>query len=326
VRLLKYLLIFLMLSFFVCNGFLYAEEVKPSGSSGAETKAPEAKDVEKSIKTATDQQVNAPEKEAPKAEVPKEPPPPDFTASASVAFLNRYIFRGYRIGESGLVIQPSVTASYKGFTFTYWGNFDTHQKNTESATFASEGQAGYNETDLTLSYTYGIDKLSLTGGYIHYDLRYANSTDEFFLTLAYDMLTKPTLTVYQDVNSYPGTYVNLSFAHSFSLPKDISLDLGASIGYECGQGRYWETYQPVTGTYTGPRYHGFHDGMVKVGLTIPVTKAFLVQPVFQYYFPLSSDSNKTYGTDPTTDLRTSYNPNGYLTSSQVYGVNFVYNF
>ena len=320
-RLLKYLLLLLILSFFACTGILYADEVTPSGPPVTETKAPEGKIPEK----AADQAVVAPGKEAPKAEAPKEEPPA-FTASTSVAFLNRYIFRGYRIGESGLVIQPSVSASYKGFTFTYWGNFDTHQKNTVSATFASEGQAGYNETDLTLSYTYGIDKLSLTGGYIHYDLRYANSTDELFLTFAYDILTKPTLSIYQDVNAYPGTYINLSLAHSFALPKDITLDLGASIGYECGQGRYWQTYQPVTATYTGPRYHGFHDGMVKVGFTIPVTKAFLVQPVFQYYFPLSSDSNKTYGTDPTTDLRVSYNPNGYLTSSQVYGVNFVYNF
>ena len=325
-RSLKYLMLFFVLSFFACAGLLYADEAKPSGSSGTEMKAPEGKDLDKAVKTETDKVAAAPEKEGPKAEAPKEPPPPAFTGSASVAFLNRYIFRGYRIGESGLVIQPSVSASYKGFTGTVWGNFDTHQKNTESAAFAGEGQSGYNETDLTLSYTYGIDKLSLTGGYIHYDLRYAKSTDEVFVTLAYDIITKPTLSVYQDVNAYPGTYINLSFAHSFNLPKDITLDLGAAFGYECGQGRYWETYQPTTGTYTGSRYHGLHDGMVKVGFTIPVTKAFLVQPIFQYYFPLSSDSNKTYGTDPATDLRVSYNPNGYLTSSQVYGVNFVYNF
>ena len=134
------------------------------------------------------------------------------------------------------------------------------------------------------------------------------------------------MSVYQDINAYPGTYLNLSFAHSFNLPKDITLDLGASFGYECGQGRYWETYQPTTGTYTGSKYHGLHDGMAKIGFTIPVTKAFLVQPIFQYHFPLSSDSNKTYGTDPATGLRIANNPSGYLTSSQVYGVNFVYNF
>lgn len=289
-RILKCIMICLLLSSFVGIDHLHAEEVKP----------PEA------------------------GTVPA--PAPEVTGSASMAFLNRYIFRGYQIGKSGLVIQPSASISYKGFSFIYWGNFDTHQSNTTSATFAGEGQSGYNETDLTLSYTYQVGKLSLTGGYVHYELRYAKSTGEFFVTTACDVITKPTLSIYQDVSAYPGTYVNLSFAHSFNLPKDITLDLGASFGYESGQGRYWETYQPSTATYTGSKYKGLHDGMVKAGFTIPVTKAFLIQPVYQYYFPLSADSNRTYGIDPTTGLRISNNPMGYLTSSQVFGVNFVYNF
>ncbi len=315
-KLARYLLLFFVLSFFACTGILHADEAK----------APEAKGIDKTIKVAGDQAAEGAQKEVPKADAPKAEEPPALTGSVSTAVLNRYIFRGYRIGESGLVIQPSVSASFKGFTATYWGNYDTHQTNTTSATFASEGQGGYNETDLTLSYTYTINKLSLTGGYIHYELRYAKSTGEFFTTIAYDMLTKPTLSVYQDVSAYPGTYLNLSFAHSFNLPKDITLDLGASFGYEAGQGRYWETYQPSTADYSGSKYKGFHDGMVKAGFTIPVTKAFLVQPVYQYWFPLSADSNRTYGTDPASGLRIPYNPNGYLTSSQVYGVNFVYNF
>ncbi len=312
-RIEKWLCLFVMLSLLLCGGVVHGDEAKTPDVKAPEAKAPEGKTAD-----AKAAETKAPETAA--------PPAPDLTASASVAFLNRYIFRGYRIGESGLVIQPSASIAYKGFAFTYWGNFDTHQTNTTSAVFAGEGQSGYNETDLTLSYTHSIDKLSLTGGYIHYELRYAKSTGEFFITMAYDMLTKPTFSMYQDVSAYPGTYLNLSFAHSFGLPKDITLDLGASFGYYSGQGRNWETYQPATADYTGSKYKGLHDGMVKVGFTIPVTKAFIVQPVYQYYFPLSADSNRTYGTDPATGLRIPYNPNGYLTSSQVYGVNFVYNF
>ena len=313
-RIFKCVMLCLLLSFFVSIGCLHAEEVKPP-----EAKAPDA--------ATAPAPVPAPEAKAPEtAAAPAPAPAPEVTGSASVAFLNRYIFRGYRIGESGLVIQPSASLSYKGFTFTYWGNLDTHQKNTTSATFAGEGQSGYNETDLTLSYTYGIDKLSLTGGYIHYELRYAKSTGEFFVTMAYDILTKPTFSMYQDVSAYPGTYMNMSFAHSFNLPKDITLDLGASFGYLSGQGRNMQTYQPATADYTGSKYKGFHDGMAKVGFTIPVTKAFLIQPVYQYYFPLSADSNRTYGVDASSGLRIPYNPNGYVPCSQVYGVNFVYNF
>jgi hypothetical protein len=299
-----------IVSLFICAGILYAQETKISGPPGPEVKAGDGAVQEKPAE----------------AKAPEKPPEDKVTGTASVTVLNRYIFRGYQIGKSGLVIQPSLSASYKGFSATYWGNIDTNQRNTTSAVFADEGHKGFNEADLTLSYTYTVEKFSLTGGYIYYDLRYANSTEEFFVTLAYDMLTKPTFSMYQDINAYPGTYMNLSFAHSFSLPKDITVDLGASFGYEAGQGRYWQTFQPATGDYTGSKYKGFHDGMVKAGLTIPVTKAFLVQPLVQYYFPLSGDSNRTYGINPATGLRIPYNPNGYLTSNWVYGVNFAFNF
>jgi hypothetical protein len=291
--------------FFLCIGAkgILAEEAKPSEAKPAEVKTSEAKPAEKL-------------------------PEDKVTGSASMATLNRYIFRGYQIGGSGLVFQPSLTASYKGFSVGFWGNIDTNQRNTTTAFFNSReiGKKGWDETDLTLSYTYTIRKLSLTGGYIYYNLKYAEDTEEFFLTFAYDILTKPTLSIYQDVNAYPGTYVNLSFAHSFPLPKDISLDLAASFGYENGQGGFWKTYQASNAGYTGSKYSGFHDGMLKAGLTIPVTKAFSIQPSLAYWFPLSGDAKRTMGTDSTTGLRIPFNHNGYLEENWVYGVNFAYSF
>ncbi|MGD0283877.1 MAG: hypothetical protein ABSB95_16135, partial [Dissulfurispiraceae bacterium] len=63
----------------------------------------------------------------------------------------------------------------------------------------------------------------------------------------------------------------------------------------------------------------FHDGMVKAGLTIPVTKMLSAQPVIQYWFPLSSDaSKKTNGI--------SYNPDGYLADIFVFGLNLTFSF
>ncbi|HVN97128.1 MAG TPA: hypothetical protein VMT62_11915 [Syntrophorhabdaceae bacterium] len=260
------------------------------------------------------------------ADKAKEPETPKVTGSGSIGFYNQYIFRGYEIGKSGLVIEPSLTESYKGFTATFWGNVDSNERNTTSAVFGNEGRKGWDETDFSLSYTYTISKLSLTGGYTYYALKYAEETEELWLTLALDVLTKPTLSVYQDIQSYKGTYFNLAFAHSFTLPKDITLDLGASFGYEIGESNYWKTYQTATGDYTGSKYRGFHDGMVKAGLTIPVTKAFTIQPLVQYWFPLSSNANKTFGTDPATGLKIAYNPNGYVPDNLIYGVGFTYSF
>jgi len=47
------------------------------------------------------------------------------TLSADVAFLSQYIWRGYELSKDSLVIQPSVTVAYKGFSLNLWGNFDT---------------------------------------------------------------------------------------------------------------------------------------------------------------------------------------------------------
>lgn len=251
---------------------------------------------------------------------------PRVTGAGSVGVYNQYIFRGYEIGKSGLVIQPALTASYKGFSASFWGNVDTNARNTTSAVFTNERRKSWDETDLTLSYTYAINKLSMTGGYVYYNLEYAEETEEVFLSLAYDMLTKPTLSVYQDINAYKGTYLNLSFAHSFPLSNEITLDLGASFGYFVGETNYWRTFEEGTGDYTGGKYEGFHDGMVKAGLTIPVTKAFSIQPMVQYWFPLSGDAKKTYGHNPDTGLRIAKNPNGYVMGNLVYGVGLTYSF
>ena len=113
------------------------------------------------------------------------------TGNGTLGVYNQYIFRGYEIGGSGLVIQPSLTASYKGFTASFWGNIDTNQRSTKTADFSSESmdhKKGWNETDLTLSYTYPIGKLSLTGGYIYYNTKYAVETEEVFATIAYDVI------------------------------------------------------------------------------------------------------------------------------------------
>jgi hypothetical protein len=271
-------------------------------------------------KKADDPTLEKPAEETKKVEEPK------VTGVGSIGFYNKYIFRGYEIGTENFVAQPSLSASYKGFTATFWGNYDSNQRNSTSAVFTNQGRSGIDEVDVTLSYTYAIQKLSLTGGYIYYNLKYAEDTEEFFFTLAYDMIGKPAITVFQDINSYTGTYINLALAHSFPLPKDISLDLGASFGYFAGQGKYWKTYERATGSYTGGKYKGFHDGMVKAGLTIPVTKAFSIQPMVQYWFPLSNDAKKTYGYNPETGLKVAYNPNGYVKNNFVYGVGFSYSF
>lgn len=241
------------------------------------------------------------------------------TGSASIGVFNRYIFRGYELSAHSAVIQPAGTVSYKGFSASMWSNIDTDEHPTQSFVPDREGQKSFNETDLTLSYTYNIDKFALTGGYVYYGTKYANETEELFISASYDTFLKPTLAIYQDINEYSGTYLNLSASKSLPIYKEISLDLGASAGYFIGSADYWKTYERSTGVYTGKKYQGFHDGMVKAGLTIPVAGNIVIQPLIQYWFPLSGAAKRTVDDN-------SYNFNGKLDDTFVYGLNVTLSF
>jgi hypothetical protein len=253
----------------------------------------------------------APAAEPPKVEEPK------VTGSVGVGVFNRYIFRGYEIGSKSAVVQPGVTVSYRGFSAGFWGNWDSSQHATQS--FApNDRNKSYNETDITLSYTHNIDKLGLTVGYIYYGTKYTAETQEVFGSVTYDVIAHPTLSVYRDIDEYKGTYFNFSLSQSvpvYKLPTgDLTLDLAGSIGYFIGEANYWKTYDSSTGGYTGKKYNALHDGMVKAGVTIPLGKGFTIQPVAQYWFPLSGKAHKSVDGN-------SYNFNGKLDQTFVYGLN-----
>jgi hypothetical protein len=253
------------------------------------------------------------------ATAPAAPAAPAVTGTASVSFLNEYIFRGYQLGRDSFITQPSLSASYQGFSVSFWGNIDSEEKATQNFAPDSPGHMSFNETDLTLSYTYTAGKWGLTGGWIYYGDRYANETEELFGSVSYDSFLKPTLAIYRDIMAYPGWYMNLSVGHSFKIYQEVTLDLGASAGYQIGTGNYWDTYQASTGGYTGSKYSAFHDGMLKAGLTIPVTKQVVIQPLLAYWFPLSSDARRRIDGNP-------FNPSGYLKDLWQGGVTVSYNF
>ena len=97
------------------------------------------------------------------------------------------------------------------------------------------GLSSWNETDLILSYTYNIDKLALTGGYIYYGTDYTRQTQEVYVSGTYDMISHPTLAIYRDIDAHPGFYFNLSFSQSLPVYKlsngDVTVDLGAGFGF-----------------------------------------------------------------------------------------------
>ncbi len=209
------------------------------------------------------------------------------TASADVGIFNKYVWRGYELSDNSVVIQPSITVGYKGFAMNLWGNLDTDLDTEDEDADGSQ----FNETDLTLSYDKSFGMMSVGVGYIYYGLDGLDDSQELYLCLGVDTLLSPTITIYREVAHLPGWYVNFSISHSVELPKDITLDLSASAGYYSYDNEEDGCEYDSDLLPTDDKYSSLHDGLITVGLTIPVDKHVTICPVLAYSFPLCGEAD-----------------------------------
>lgn len=205
------------------------------------------------------------------------------TANLTVGAYSQYIWRGFELSKDSIVIQPSMTLAYKGFSANLWGNLDS-----DPYSDTTDESKNWNETDMTLTYGWDMDPVAFSVGYIYYALDSVDDTQEFLASAALKTILKPTLTIYRDIDSYQGWYISLGVAHSFPVHEAITLDLGAQASYLTADDE---------STYADPSdpndaYNNFHDGMLSVGLTIPVTTYITVNPKLSYTFALSNDAQE----------------------------------
>ena len=213
------------------------------------------------------------------------------TASADIGVFDKYVWRGYELSDDSVIIQPSTTISYKDFSFNLWGNLDTRM---DDATHSNQ----FNETDMTLSYDKELGPVCLGVGYIYYGLAGVDDNDndlddleEIYLSIGIDTILSPTLTVYREIAHAPAWYFSFGLSHSFELPKDITLDLAGSVGY------YYSNDADDLPEYnsqlvaSNDPYHSFHDGLISIGLTIPLTEYITISPGISYSFPLTGDAD-----------------------------------
>ena len=197
------------------------------------------------------------------------------SADASVAFLSKYVWRGFELSDDSIVIQPSLTVSYMGFSANLWGNLDTDNYAT--------GSHDWNETDFTLSYDGSYEKLGYGVGWIYYALEGVDEilspteatevpdSQEFYGTLSYDILLAPTFTIYYDTDRYSGWYANLGFSHTFMIAEKYGLDLGLAFGYLDNNDDYAE----------------LHDGNLSASMSFPIGEYVAITPEIYWSFPLS---------------------------------------
>ncbi len=205
----------------------------------------------------------------------------------SVAALSAYIWRGQELSRDSIVIQPSMTVGYNGFSANIWSNLDT-------APYVSSGSpdvpANWTETDFTFSYDKSFGPVSAGAGYIYYGLDGAADSQEVFLRLGVDTILAPVLTVYKDMANYPSWYFLLGVSHSMKLTDAVTLDLAASVSYLKSDDA--DDYPEINdqGASTGKKFDNLHDGVVSAGLPTTLAKYFTVTPSLAYTFPLSDDA------------------------------------
>lgn len=64
--------------------------------------------------------------------VTHEEAPPGVTGTATLGVFDTYIFRGYELSKDSIVIQPGMSASYGGFSASFWGNIDSKEQGTQN--------------------------------------------------------------------------------------------------------------------------------------------------------------------------------------------------
>ena len=213
------------------------------------------------------------------------------TADLSVSALSKYVWRGFELSKDSLVLQPSMTVGYKGFSFNLWGNLDTDE-HVYFGRADDENSSSWNETDMTIAYNGSCSYADYGIGLIYYAVDNYQDTQEIYLSVGLKTLLTPTLTMYRDYDALPGVYLSLGISHSFAVTADLSLDLGAQIGYLAAEDSdsYSEVTRDVNNNWvsTGEAYREFHDGKLSASMTFPLGEYFSLTPELYYSFPLSS--------------------------------------
>ena len=215
------------------------------------------------------------------------------TADLSVAALTKYVWRGQELSRDSIVLQPSATIGYKGFSVNFWGNADTKPYLGSD----DNNSLHWTETDFTLGYSRTFGKVTAGVGYIYYGLASLQpggadppDSQEIYASVGLNTLLSPTLTIYKEISHYKQWYFLLGASHTFALHDKVGLKLAASASYLKSEDA--DDYPEIDSDYspTGDKYNNLHDGTLTVSLPITPVKYLTVTPSLSYVFPLCSDA------------------------------------
>jgi len=157
----------------------------------------------------------------------------EVSVDAEVTFISQYIWRGMVLNED-ISLQPTMTVAKSGFSFNVWGQMDLTDFGKDECHYTDDCDSRawqFTEIDFVLDYTHSFDKFTAGIGIIFYEFPnwdHADDTHEVYLSMAYDCLLQPALTIYYDFDEVDAFYVNMAVGHKFSIDLSSSLGFGDS--------------------------------------------------------------------------------------------------
>ncbi len=196
----------------------------------------------------------------------------DFSLGLDLTYSGKYVWRGVNVVDDH-VLQPSLTAGWRGFSVNVWGNRDLTSENGSANDFT--------EIDFTADYSWTHGPAALSVGAIRYIFPHSggHSTTEFYGSVALDMVLSPSLTVYQDVEEADGTYVSMAVGHSIDeiwRPSEgvtAGLELGLSVGMGSSEHNRF---------YYGAGGGALSDLLLTVGLPVQMGEHSTLTPFLNY--------------------------------------------
>ena len=151
----------------------------------------------------------------------------DVSGGFAVDVMSKYIWRGME-SHNKVAVQTDLSLGYKGFTIDFWSDYKTGE------------ESGIDEVDFTLDYTKSFSlkrgEVSLSGGYIYYDID-GGDTQEVYLGAGYNdkILSLPFslgVTLYRDIDAIHSTYLEIT-GNTEILLNTITVSPYITFGY------YW---------------------------------------------------------------------------------------
>ena len=158
--------------------------------------------------------------------------PAAFAADVDVTVdvASAYVFRGDTLND-GPVVQPGLEVGLPyGLTVGVWGNFDLDDYD------GALEKNQFSEIDVYVSYALPVELLDISIGYTEYTYPGAEgkADREIGIAFGYDLdLFEVGLGVFYGVDGGidKQLFAELTVGTSYELAEDVSLDLGAGVGY-----------------------------------------------------------------------------------------------